>query len=355
MSKYLNIDGDYKISVTDNGTITLDTGSNQGTVVITGDLVVQGEQTTVSTSELTIEDRIITLNNGGDANGEIAPDNGQQVSGIEINRGLSDVYWVFDENINTESDGPGAWVGRSGSSGASGDIVGIRTTSIDTAGTNLYLINQGTGVVTVSGTSEYEKRIFAYDGDTVDFTANPVLAADQHDTLMNAKGVVDYLDGFFVGRFQSKIAKDNSFVAVHDQDGGDSVSAIEFTIDGNPAAFFFNNRTELQHIRISDTTIQTTSSNADLVLSAPGTGNIRIDDTLLLAPGPFQDDDGTGGGDANFGLDSDTENPDPPSAGIKLYMKPEGPAGSGLYFVNSNETKDELVSKKKALLFSMIF
>ena len=356
MSKYLNIDGNYKVSVTDNGTITLDTGSAVGSVIVTGNLVVQGDTTTVNTSEMTIEDRIITLNNGGANGGQISDIGGQQVAGIEIDRGLSDVYWVFDENIGTESDGPGAWVGRAGSSGSSGQIIGIRTTSIDTAGTDLHLINQGTGIVTVNGTSEYEKRIFAYDGNTVDFTANPVLIADQHDTLVNAKGMVDYLDGFFVGRFQSKISKDNSFVAVHDQDGGDSVSAIEFTIDGNPAAYFFNNRTELQHIRISDTTIQTTSSNTDLVLSAPGIGSVKVDDTLLIAPGPYQDDDGTGGNaDANYGLDADTDNPDAPAAGIKLYFKPEGPAGTGLKFVNSNETQDELVSKKKALLFSMIF
>ena len=357
MSKYLNIDGNYKVSVTDNGTITLDTGSGIGTVIVTGDLVVQGETTTINTSQLTIEDRIITLNVNGASGGQIAPDGGQQVSGIEINRGASDAYWVFDENIGTESDGPGAWVGRVGSSGSSGQIVGIRTTSIDTAGTDLYLINQGTGVVTVSGTSDYEKRIFEYNvSNLVDFTANPVLKADQHDTLVNAKGMVDYLDGFFVGRFESKISKDNSLVAVHDQEGCDAVSAIEFTIDGNPAAFFFNNRTELQHIRISDTTIQTTSSNTDLVLSAPGIGSVKIDDTLLIAPGPYQDDDGTGGNaDANYGLDADTENPDAPAEGIKLYAKSEGPAGTGLYFVNSNETQDEVVSKKKALLFSMIF
>lgn len=371
MSKYLNIDGDYKISVTDNGTITLDTGSSVGNVIITGNLTVQGDTTTVNTSTLTIEDRIITLNVNGSSGGQISPLGGQQVAGIEIDRGASDVYWVFDENIGTEADGPGAWVGRAGSSGPSGQIVGIRTTSIDTAGTNLYLINQGTGVVTVSGTSDYEKRIFEYSGSLVDFTANPVLKADQHDTLVNAKGMVDYLDGFFVGRFQRKIEGPpetitKSYVEVKDiedtffDDGfGNTTlvegSLVEIGVDGNAVAEFYTNRVELQHIRITDTTITTTSSNADLVLSAPGVGSVRIDDTLLITPGPHADDDGSGGGISNYGLDADTENPDPPSEGFKLYAKSEGPAGTGVYFVNSNETKDEMVSKKKALLFSMIF
>ena len=361
MSKYLNIDGNYKVSVTDTGTITLDTGSGVGTVIITGDLQVNGETTTVNTSQLTIEDRIITLNNNGASGGQISPDGGQQVAGIEIDRGASDVYWVFDENIGTEADGPGAWVGRAGSSGASGQIVGIRTTSIDTAGTDLFLINQGTGVVTVSGTSDYEKRIFEYDGSLVDFTQTPVLKADQHDTLVNAKGMVDYLDGFFVGRFQRKIegppttltksyveVKDNEDTFFDDEFGVTTLvegSLVEIGVDGNAVAEFYTNRVELQHLRITDTTITTTSSNADLVLAAPGVGSVRVDDSLLLTPGPHADDDGTGGAIANYGLDSDTENPDPPDEGVKIYAKSEGPAGSGVYFVNSNETQDEMVSK----------
>jgi hypothetical protein len=77
---------------------------------------------------------------------------------------------------------------------------------------------------------------------------------------------------------------------------------------------------------------------------------------LYIPQGPYQDDDGTqGGGIPNFGVDADTDNPDAPATGIKLYSKTEGPAGTNLYFVNENNTKDEMVSKKKALLFSMIF
>jgi hypothetical protein len=353
MAKYLNICGNYKISVTDGGTITLDTGSAVGEVIITGNLTVQGTTTTVDTATLVIEDRIITLNNGGSSGGQISDIGGQQRAGIEIDRGGIDTYWLFDENINTESAGPGAWVGLD----ASNNIIGIRTTSIDTAGTDLYLINQGSGVVTVEGCNLYQEKIFEYKGTVgnriVDFDASPVLKADAHDTLVNAKAVVDYLDGFFVGRFQTRIEKDDSYVAVHDTDLGDAVSAIEFTIDGNPAAYFFNDRTELQHIRIQDTKIETTSSNTDLILAAPGAGSVRIDDTLLLTPVPHTDD--AGPLDPFQGYDADTDNPDAPDAGVKIYNKPEGPAGSGVYFVNNSETKDELVSKKKSILFSMIF
>jgi hypothetical protein len=356
MSKYLNIDGDYKLNVTDGGTITLDTGTDAGTVVVTGDLEVQGTTTTVDTSTLLIEDRVITLNrNGFDTSGKVSDVGGQRVSGLEIDRGSSDAYWVFDENINTEAPGAGAWVGRIGNSGSSGAVVGIRTTSIDTAGTDLFLINQGTGIVSVQGTNNYEQQVFSYDSGSIDFSSNPVL---QDDALVNAQGLADYVNGFFTGIFQDRIEEGSlspTSVEVKDTEVTGQESRVVFSIDNTEVANFFNNRVELQHLRIVDTTIEATSSNSDLNLIAPGAGSVKIDDTLLLTPVPHANDDGTGSPFPNQGFDFDTDNPDSPQAGIKVYAKSEGPAGTSLYFVNSNSTQDELVSKKKSILFSMIF
>ena len=58
-TKFLKIGGDYKISTESGGRITLDTGNEIGDVVITGDLVVQGQSTVVETTNMTIEDNII--------------------------------------------------------------------------------------------------------------------------------------------------------------------------------------------------------------------------------------------------------------------------------------------------------
>lgn len=356
MSKYLNVCGDYKITVTDGGEIRLDPGA-EGTVRITGNLQIDGETTTINSTELVVDDPFVTINQGNVSGGQIVDD----VAGIQIDRGGSDAFWVFDEGITTQAAGDGAFVGRIGNA-QTGAIVGIRTTSINTGGADLYLVSQGTGVVTVQGCNEYEKQIFEYTtdpadvtNDIVDFAADPVIKAGYTDALINAQGLEDYVEGFFVGKFQRKIENQDTFVAVHDTDGGNAVSAIEFTIDNNPAAFFFNDRTELQHLRIQDTTIETTSSNTDLILKAPGTGNVRIDDVLYIPEGPYQGDDGVAGGTFAFGEDADEENPDPPVDGIKIFSKAEGPAGTSLYFVNGYGSQDELVSKKKALLFSMIF
>lgn len=356
MSKYLNVCGDYKVTVTDGGEIRLDPG-NSGIVRIMGDLTVDGTTTTVNSTELAIGDPFLTLNQGNVSGGQIVDD----VAGIQIDRGGSDAFWVFDEGISTQAPGDGAFVGRIGNA-QTGAIVGIRTTSINTGGADLNLVSQGTGVVTVQGCNEYHKQIFEYTTDPadvtneiVDFAADPVIKVGYDDALVNAQALEDYVEGFFVGKFQSKIEKDNTFVAVHDTDAGDSVSGIEFTIDGTTAANFFNDRTELQHIKIQDTTIETTSAANDLILSAPGVASVQINDVLYIPEGPYQDDDGVAGGTFAFGEDADEENPDPPANGIKIFSREEGVAGTSLYFVNGYGSQDELVSKKKALLFSMIF
>lgn len=359
MAKYLNIDGDYKLSVTSGGTITLNTGTSVGKVVVTGDLEIQGTTTTIDTATLVIEDRIITINrNGFDVSGKVSEIDGQRVAGIEVDRGSSDAYWVFDDNITTQAAGAGAWVGRIGNAGASGTTIGLRTTSINTAGADLFLISQGTGIVTVQGTNAYQEQLFEYTGATgsrvVNFAASPIVK--KPDGLVNAQGLQDYINAFFTGQFQDTIESgttSKTFVRAQDAEVYGGTSQIKLVVDATEVGVFFNNRVELQHIRISDTTIETTSIGQDLVLKAPGAGGIRIDDTLLLTPIPHEGD--AGPGFPFNGFDSDTDNPDAPAAGTKLYAKSPGPGGTALFFVNSNSVKDEFVSKKKSILFSMIF
>ena len=48
MSKVLKVEnGNYKVTVQSGGTITLDTGVETGTTIVTGDLEVKGTTTTV--------------------------------------------------------------------------------------------------------------------------------------------------------------------------------------------------------------------------------------------------------------------------------------------------------------------
>ena len=62
MSKNVIVtDGNYKITVPDNNSIVLDTGTAVGTVEITGNLLVKGTQTTVNSATLEIDDNIIVV------------------------------------------------------------------------------------------------------------------------------------------------------------------------------------------------------------------------------------------------------------------------------------------------------
>ena len=363
MARYSKIDGDYILAVTDGGEIKLDVGPNAsgGTVRITGDLVVEGETTTIETTELKIEDRIIKLNQTTAA---IAAVPGR-VAGLEVYRGSSDeVYFVFDEDVENGPGnllGYGAWAARKTVPGTSGStLLGVQTHSIDTKGASLYLINQGSGgIVTVEGCVDYQENIFPYvtpGGNDINVNS----AISKPDGLVNAQAVADYTQSFFQGRFQDKIQEGTtttSSVEVFDLEvagaldpadpGYRAESQIEFEIDGSVVSRFFGTKVQLQHIEIDDTTISTTSAN-DLVIKAPGTNSVRIDDILHLTPGPFDND-------ANLGVDADTTKPDYPTAGIKVYADTESVGGTGLHFVNSNNKADEVISRNRAILYSMIF
>ena len=96
MSKHINTSGNYTIKVVDDGVITLDTGNNIGQVRVTGDLVITGTTTNVSSTDLNIKDNIIVLNS--DETGAGVTKNSE--AGIRIERGsLADVQFLFNEAI----------------------------------------------------------------------------------------------------------------------------------------------------------------------------------------------------------------------------------------------------------------
>ena len=85
----------------------------------------------------------------------------------------------------------------------------------------------------------------------------------------------------------------------------------------------------------------TSSSNENLRLEAAGTGSVQINDKLLIT--------------TTLQADDAAVDPLAPSAGSIIYTKAEGNGGSGIYFVNSSNTQNELISNNRSLLYSMIF
>ena len=323
MTKYVVTSGDYHIKPNDAGSIFLDTGNQIGQVYMTGNLVVKGTTTQVDATNLDLKDNIIVLNSGEQGAGVSL-----STAGIEIDRGSKpNTQFVFDETVSwndpvTQTIKQGGFKTRD----INGGNIGLEVRSISTGGGDLYLINAGTGVISVSGTNAYENQV------------------TDDDDIPNKKYVdVQIAAQVAAADFQKIRDGSSSFtqmvVADFETTGLTSVASI--TVDGVNNVNFYDNRSELHDLRIDGSRISTTTSNADLTLSAPGTGSVVIDDQLQILTTPSPDDSAV--------------DPAQPTDGLKIYAKSQGVGKTGLYYVNSNNVRDEIISKNRSLLLSMIF
>ena len=280
-------------------------------------------QTTVNTTQLDIADNIITLNSGETGAGITLND-----AGFKIERGtLPDTFFKYDEDV----------AGFIAIDEAS-QLISLATNEIDSRSQNL-LLNAGTSTVNVSPTVDYEQKVFTYAaGELTGYNASKA------DTIPNTQAVVDYVAYNFANVFLSQIGdgdvtKSSIVIADFENSGVDSV--ITFAIDGNTVSQLYADRWEFDEIRFAGSTIETISSNEDLVLKSAGTGSIRIDDTLHLNRVPSENDESL--------------EPIAPADGTKIYVADEYTGKSGIFFANDQGSRDELVSKNRALLFGMLF
>ena len=340
MSKVLRVtDGDYRI-VVDNGasgTIYLDTTSGaaspRGTVVITGDLEVKGTQTTVESTNTTIADNILTLNDGESGAG-IRASFGYK-AGIEVDRGsLPTARLVFDEQspyVAGGSSGTGSFRFED----LNGDFLPLNVNSLNAEGP-LYVTTPNSAI-NVAGTVDYEKNVFTYTGAAIS-SATPI----NNDFIPNAKGVIDYITYALANNLQAGIQDANTSVTATDFDTSSNESVVVITVDGLVAANFYSNRIDLGDIKIQDNEISTTNSNESLLLAAPGSGSVIVKDSFEITEYLYEDD----------GVAPASTVPD---SGIKLFSTTEGTGDTGLYFVNKSNTTGEMISKNRALLYGMLF
>jgi hypothetical protein len=287
--KQLVTDGDYTIKVASGGTLTIDTGNQIGQLYLTGDLVVNGAQTNVTSTNLSINDNIIVLN-AGEAGAGITLNQ----SGIRIERGsLPDTQILFDETITWNDP-----VSQTIKTGAftlideAGGNIGLNVRSIATGGGDLFLINAGTGVISVSGTNNYEDQVTDDDDIPnkayVDVVVSNQVAAANFTRLRTGSASLTQIE-------------------VEDFETTGLPSNFKISVDDVNNVTYFANRTELHDLRITGSTIETTVSSADLILSAPGSGSVVIDDQLQILPTPSPDDASV--------------DPSVPADGLKLYVK----------------------------------
>lgn len=124
-----------------------------------------------------------------------------------------------------------------------------------------------------------------------------------------------------------------------------SKSNAKITVDSLTVGEFYTSHADIFNVRIQDTTIQTTSSNTDLILSSAGSGSIRIQDSMKIMYTGYASS-------ATPAMELDC---------VKLYTDPEGAGDTGIFFVNptylpdkADYRRDELISKKKAIAFAIL-
>ena len=350
MGQFFRVNGDYNIKVKDGGTIKLDTGTS-GDTIITGNLTVQGDVTSVSTTNLEIKDRIITLNDG-----ENGPGVSLLYSGIEIDRGtyvdstaVPRAAFVWNETnpgFTTDEDpasASGYWQIVTGSSetayGFADSNLKVRRILTDTStdSGDLTLIGTGTGVVKVAGTTNYRLQVTDNDDipnkDYVDFSIlnNPtfqIRAPQGQDTRVIIADKQVSPDNTTTG---------GSLLYYGNQSGYPTTeSTVGFFVDGVLAANIYADRVQLQRLEFDQTEILTVGSGNDNIKFTPyGTGKVEVN--------------------ASLQINNDIGSPGIVSGSHVIYSRAESAGKSGIYFVNTENNRDELVSKNRALLFSMLF
>lgn len=329
MGQFFQVNGDYNIKAGEGATIKLDTGEGVGEVRVTGNLVVDGDTLTVSAENLNVQDNIITVNYGETGAGVTL-----RYSGLEVARGtLDNASFIWDEADESWNLKTSAGFGTS--------KLRLREilTNPDTDAGDLIIIGTGTGVAKVSGTLNYELQVTddddipnkKYVDDAIQ--TNPtfqILRSDTRTVAFDISAPVD--SGLFpIGPYYVQPAE--SLVAV--------------VVDDNIVAQFFRNRAQLSGVTFftEDPTpdnplipdaavIQTVNTNANIKLETNGTGKVQF-----TYAAQFDNIGTTPASVANTSL---------------LYGGSVGVGTTGLYYTNTDKT-DELISKSKALVFSMIF
>ena len=272
MAKHLRTSGDYTIK-----TGTGAGGSNSvifdsKTTRVKGDLIVDGTNTVIDTTSLTIEDPIVILSRNNSTPSDVD-------AGILVNRGAANnaaLYWNEGDDtfkaVTTTSDGSG-------------------TAIVDTALAKLQVAEPAAGSdattktyvdAQVSGAAGFSLKVAGDDSTQITVASGNTLQ--------------------FIGDSNINTA-------------GSEPDTMTLTLAQN---------------LVNVNSIDTGSSNGDLVLRANGTGNIVVDDTLTFSA-----------------MASD------PTATTQtiVYNKTAGGGGTGLYFRNTNigsGAVGELISKSKA-------
>lgn len=349
MSKIVNVEnGGYSLRVQPGQDIILDTtrGTAQsGNVVVKGNLEVGGSTFNITSTDVNLIDNVITVNYDPDnaaINGIPASKN--YVAGLTVARGTAPEgrFWWNDQTMVTMNglNLQGAFEFTRQDLGYTPVVI----KSIHSQGT-LYL-NTGNGVISVQDSNSYEDNVYNYNQDKTAIVeaynedTGETTTYKHPDLIPNAKGVADFVEYVLAAQGTNLISDVDTNIEARDFSTTGSVSDITFVVDGTEVMNANLTAVTINDVVISNNTIKS-QTQSDLILGSPGDSSVRIDDSLIINETP--------------GENTNSTDPLAPNEGIKLYSKTEDIGKTGLFFVNKDNNRDEIVSKNRALLFGMLF
>jgi len=332
MGEFLRVNGDYNIKTSTGNRVTVDTGPGVGELRVTGNLIVEGDTLTISAENLDVVDNIITVNNGETGAGVTLTH-----AGVRVDRGIApsgDSFFLYNENSD-------AWMIAGGTEGSydfeeSRLIVNqiLTEPTVSNPNGDLNLISTGAGVLSVLGTTNYELNVTDDDDipnkKYVDEAVqnNPTYQILRGNTRVVAFDTSDPLD-----------LLTNFPPAVGPYLAQPVVDLISVVVDGDINAVFYKTYATIQTLQYEDNEIAAINLDDNIVMTTQGTGKLETNYALQL-----------------------TQRPTPPtyvSSASLVYAADPDIGTSGVYFVNDSANtyyqQGELISKNKAVLFSMIF
>jgi hypothetical protein len=331
MTDVVRLDGDYKIVTKSNGTITMDVGST-GTVRVTGNLDIQGATTQIETQNTVITDNIIVLNQGEHGPGittGVSTDFAK--SGFVIDRGQGAVVsgnrasFLFDENKHgfvIRADGVPTLLY---SGGLRLDTDGLLSEFYINGRPRFYLSGAETPNAVLS---------VGVESAVTDYAAWLDLHGVSND-IPNKQYVDDKFANTSVdiATTATSLKKYDSFITISNSALG-GAGRMAFFIDNYLQMQIEQNSIQMSDLSIVGSTVSPVFTNTNLYLTTEN-ADVEVQAGVSFAV--------------------PTYTPSSESNKVKVYSTATtGAGGTGLLFVNE-QGRDELVSAKKALIFSIIF
>lgn len=341
----LKVPGDYKV-IARNGDIIFDLlGTTTGTVRILGNLDVFGTATSVISTSTYVKDKILVLNYRDD--GSLPDEPTGNISGILIDSfdGSTDYATLLFNNDQS-------WTKLGTSTLVDSVIDGVF--EFKSSSTMYSAIRVGS-IQTEIG-AEHLSLLGDNDSAVLNVRkANPLLPETHYDDLLRTRDNGDdipnkrYVDSITYSgtEFAKKLLVGNTFVEINDNSvttsspyfsssnkiiaGLGTSTNIVFRLEGSLA--------QIQGITINQNSIEVNNSSTNLILNPANGRSVEVSTGIAFR-------------------EQTTATVPVPNAyeTVVYYQEPPRGGGTGLYFVNTTTNlTDELVSRRKAIIYGIIF